>query len=348
MSNFISIKNLYKIFGKNSYDTLQYVKKGMSKDELLEKENCVLGLNNINLNIPKGKIQVVMGLSGSGKSTLIRHLNRLIEPTSGKIMINKKDVLSLTQDELLKFRQKNMSMVFQKFALFPHKTIIQNIGYGLTIQSYPKKLWNEKTSKWIERVGLEGYEDHYPSQLSGGMQQRVGLARALATDAEILLMDEAFSALDPLIRSDMQDILLDLQSELSKTIVFITHDLDEALKIGDNIAILRDGKIIQASNPQNIILHPADDYVKDFIKDINRARVIKVNSIMNKNKIVTTKNISVNENMILENVLQKFVNKPSSTILVKDKNNKIVGNITIRDILNSIQKPTSKNNSKYT
>ena len=306
MSNFISIKNLYKIFGKNSYDTLQYVKKGMSKDELLEKENCVLGLNNINLNIPKGKIQVVMGLSGSGKSTLIRHLNRLIEPTSGKIMINKKDVLSLTQDELLKFRQKNMSMVFQKFALFPHKTIIQNIGYGLTIQSYPKKLWNEKTSKWIERVGLEGYEDHYPSQLSGGMQQRVGLARALATDAEILLMDEAFSALDPLIRSDMQDILLDLQSELSKTIVFITHDLDEALKIGDNIAILRDGKIIQASNPQNIILHPADDYVKDFIKDINRARVIKVNSIMNKNKIITTKNISVNENMILENVLQKF------------------------------------------
>ena len=348
MSNFISIKNLYKIFGKNSYDTLQYVKKGMSKDELLEKENCVLGLNNINLNIPKGKIQVVMGLSGSGKSTLIRHLNRLIEPTSGKIIINKKDVLSLTQDELLKFRQKNMSMVFQKFALFPHKTIIQNIGYGLTIQSYPKKLWNEKTSKWIERVGLEGYEDHYPSQLSGGMQQRVGLARALATDAEILLMDEAFSALDPLIRSDMQDILLDLQSELSKTIVFITHDLDEALKIGDNIAILRDGKIIQASNPQNIILHPADDYVKDFIKDINRARVIKVNSIMNKNKIITTKNISVNENMILENVLQKFVNKPSSTILVKDKNNKIVGNITIRDILNSIQKPTSKNNSKYT
>ena len=180
------------------------------------------------------------------------------------------------------------------------------------------------------------------------MQQRVGLARALATDAEILLMDEAFSALDPLIRSDMQDILLDLQSELSKTIVFITHDLDEALKIGDNFAILRDGKIIQACNPQNIILHPADDYVKDFIKDINRARVIKVNSIMNKNKIVTTKNISVNENKILENVLQKFVNKPSSTILVKDKNNKIVGNITIRDILNSIQKPTSKNNSKYT
>ena len=268
MSNLIEIKNLFKIFGNNEIGSLNLVKKGMGKDELLEKTNSVLGLNNINLKIPKGKILVVMGLSGSGKSTLIRHLNRLIEPTFGKIIIDKVDVLSLFQKELLNFRQKNMSMVFQRFALFPHKTIIENIGYGLAIQSMSKAVWIEKALKWLKRVGLEGYEEYYPNQLSGGMQQRVGLARALATDAEILLMDEAFSALDPLIRSDMQTILLDLQNELHKTIVFITHDLDEALKIGDRIAILRDGLIVQDSNPQDIILNPADKYVSDFIKDM--------------------------------------------------------------------------------
>ena len=345
MTNLIEIKNLYKIFGNNEIEALELVKKGMGKDELLEKTNTVLGLNNINLKIPKGKIQVVMGLSGSGKSTLIRHLNRLIEPTFGKIMIDKKNVLSLTQKELLSFRQKNMSMVFQKFALFPHKTIIENIGYGLVIQSMSKDLWIEKASKWLKRVGLEGYEDYYPNQLSGGMQQRVGLARALATDAEILLMDEAFSALDPLIRADMQNILLDLQNELHKTIVFITHDLDEALKIGDRIAILRDGLIVQDSDPQEIILKPADKYVSDFIKDINRARVIKAKSIMTKSTSKIKDAVSINHNMVLEDVLQEITKNPGAIISVTNDSKKIIGKISIEELLNGIKRPVSKTNN---
>tara|TARA_B100000579_G_scaffold114989_2_gene92125 strand:+ start:518 stop:1561 length:1044 start_codon:yes stop_codon:yes gene_type:complete len=342
MSNLIEIRNLYKIFGNNETESLNLVKKGMGKDELLEKTNSVLGLNNINLDIPKAKIQVVMGLSGSGKSTLIRHLNRLIEPTFGEILIDKKDVLSLSQKELLLFRQKNMSMVFQKFALFPHKTIIDNIGYGLAIQSLSKDAWVEKAFKWLKRVGLEGYEEYFPSQLSGGMQQRVGLARALATDAEILLMDEAFSALDPLIRADMQNILLDLQNELHKTIVFITHDLDEALKIGDKIAILRDGLIVQDSDPQDIILNPADEYVSDFIKDINRARVIKAKSIMSKISKPVKGSLSINQNMVLEDILQEITKNPNKDIMVENNQGKTIGKISIKELLNGIKRPNTK------
>ena len=342
MSNLIEIRNLYKIFGDNETEALSLVKKGMGKDELLEKTNSVLGLNNVNLDIAKAKIQVVMGLSGSGKSTLIRHLNRLIEPTFGKILIDKKDVLSLSKKELLLFRQKNMSMVFQKFALFPHKTIIDNIGYGLAIQSLSKDVQIEKASKWLKRVGLEGYEEYFPSQLSGGMQQRVGLARALATDAEILLMDEAFSALDPLIRADMQNILLDLQNELHKTIVFITHDLDEALKIGDKIAILRDGLIVQDSDPQDIILNPADEYVSDFIKDINRARVIKAKSIMSKISKTVKGSLSINQNMVLEDILQEITKNPNKDIMVENNQGKTIGKISIKELLNGIKRPATK------
>ena len=342
MSNLIEIRNLYKIFGDNETEALSLVKKGMGKDELLEKTNSVLGLNNVNLDIAKAKIQVVMGLSGSGKSTLIRHLNRLIEPTFGKILIDKKDVLSLSKKELLLFRQKNMSMVFQKFALFPHKTIIDNIGYGLAIQSFSKDAQIEKASKWLKRVGLEGYEEYFPSQLSGGMQQRVGLARALATDAEILLMDEAFSALDPLIRADMQNILLDLQNELHKTIVFITHDLDEALKIGDKIAILRDGLIVQDSDPQDIILNPADEYVSDFIKDINRARVIKAKSIMSKISKTVKGSLSINQNMVLEDILQEITKNPNKDIMVENNQGKTIGKISIKELLNGIKRPDTK------
>jgi len=342
MSNLIEIRNLYKIFGDNETEALSLVKKGMGKDELLEKTNSVLGLNNVNLDIAKAKIQVVMGLSGSGKSTLIRHLNRLIEPTFGKILIDKKDVLSLSKKELLLFRQKNMSMVFQKFALFPHKTIIDNIGYGLAIQSLSKDAQIEKASKWLKRVGLEGYEEYFPSQLSGGMQQRVGLARALATDAEILLMDEAFSALDPLIRADMQNILLDLQNELHKTIVFITHDLDEALKIGDKIAILRDGLIVQDSDPQDIILNPADEYVSDFIKDINRARVIKAKSIMSKISKPVKGSLSINQNMVLEDILQEITKNPNKDIMVENNQGKTIGKISIKELLNGIKRPDTK------
>jgi len=337
----IKINQLYKIFGDGQEDALELVKNGVGKEELLEKSNCVLGLNNINLNIEKAKIQVVMGLSGSGKSTLIRHLNRLIEPTSGEIYVNGTNILELSDKELVQFRQNNMSMVFQKFALFPHKTVLQNVGYGLVVQKIPKDEWIEKATKWINRVGLEGYEAYYPGQLSGGMQQRVGLARALATDAEILLMDEAFSALDPLIRSEMQNILLDLQNELHKTIIFITHDLDEALKIGDRIAILRDGSMIQDSDPQEIIMNPADDYVSDFIKDINRARVIQAKSIMTPTKTKSSGPI-VQENIVLEDILQIMSDDPSKPVTIKDSKGNIIGKIEMGNLIEGMKRPKSQ------
>mgnify|MGYP003312028268 FL=1 len=337
----IKVNQLYKIFGDNSNEALDLVKDGMGKDELLEKCNCVLGLNNINLDISKAKIQVVMGLSGSGKSTLIRHLNRLIEPTSGEILVNEQDILSLSQKELVQFRQNNMSMVFQKFALFPHKTVLQNVGYGLAIQNIPVDEWDARAKKWISRVGLDGYETYYPGQLSGGMQQRVGLARALATDAEILLMDEAFSALDPLIRSEMQNILLDLQSELHKTIIFITHDLDEALKIGDRIAILRDGSMVQDSDPQKIIMKPADDYVSDFIKDINRARVIQAKSIMTPSKSKSS-GATVKEDMVLEDILQIMSDAPSKPVTIEDTKGNITGKIEMVNLIEGMKRPESQ------
>lgn len=337
----IKINQLYKIFGDGQEDALELVKNGIGKEELLDKSNCVLGLNNINLNIKKAKIQVVMGLSGSGKSTLIRHLNRLIEPTSGEILVNDTDILKLNAKELVQFRQNNMSMVFQKFALFPHKTIIQNVGYGLAVQNIPKDEWIEKATKWINRVGLEGYETYYPGQLSGGMQQRVGLARALATDAEILLMDEAFSALDPLIRSEMQNILLDLQSELHKTIIFITHDLDEALKIGDRIAILRDGSMVQDSDPQEIIMNPADDYVSDFIKDINRARVIQAKSIMTHTKTKSSGPV-VQENLVLEDILQIMSDDPSKPVTIENSKGNITGKIEMANLIEGMKRPKSQ------
>ena len=340
MNNFIKIKNLYKIFGNNTTEALNLVKTGISKEELLEKTNCVLGLNNINLDIPKSKIHVIMGLSGSGKSTLIRHLNRLIEPTFGEITINGVNVLELNNKDLLEYRQKNMSMVFQKFALFPHKTILENISYGLMVQNISEQIYKEKSQFWLKRVGLEGYDNYYPNQLSVGMQQRVGLARALATDAEILLMDEAFSALDPLIRAEMQDVLIDLQLELKKTIVFITHDLDEALKIGERISILRDGFVVQDDNPQNIILNPSDDYVSDFIKDINRSRVIKAKSIMTKSVSITKENVPIiDSEMVLEEVLQEITKTKNYFVLVKDKKDKIIGRITLNELLTGIQRP---------
>ena len=347
MNNFIKIKNLYKIFGNNTTEALNLVKTGISKEELLEKTNCVLGLNNINLDIPKGKIHVIMGLSGSGKSTLIRHLNRLIEPTFGEITIDGVNVLELSNKNLLEYRQKNMSMVFQKFALFPHKTILENISYGLMVQNISEQIYKEKSQFWLKRVGLEGYDHYYPNQLSGGMQQRVGLARALATDAEILLMDEAFSALDPLIRAEMQDVLIDLQLELKKTIVFITHDLDEALKIGERISILRDGSIVQDDNPQKIILNPSDKYVSDFIKDINRSRVIKAKSIMTKSISIKKEAVPIiDTEMVLEEVLQEITKTKYYFVYVKDNKNKIIGKITLKQLLSGIQRPRQEN-KKY-
>ncbi len=276
----IEIRNLFKIFGPRGADFIEALNQGMTKQELNDKHRRVLGPRDINISIPAGGIQVVMGLSGSGKSTLIRHINRLIEPTAGEILIEGEDVVKMSPAALRAFRMHKTAMVFQKFALLPHRTVIDNVGYGLEIQGADTATRNKTSMRWIERVGLLGFETKYPAQLSGGMQQRVGLARALANDAPILLMDEAYSALDPLIRYDMQTVLLDLQKEVRKTIVFITHDLEEALRIGDRIALLRDGSVIQQGTGQDIVLSPADDYVANFVQHVDRGKVLRVGSVM--------------------------------------------------------------------
>lgn len=276
----VSIRNLYKIFGPDPSAALQHVHDGASKADLLSEHGHVLGLRDINVDILVGNITVVMGLSGSGKSTLIRHLNRLIEPTAGQIEVDGDDVLAYDEEQLRNLRRQVMSMVFQKFALLPHKTVLENAGTTLKVRGVSKKEYLIEADKWVKRVGLEGFGNHYPHQLSGGMQQRVGIARALTSNSPIMLMDEAFSALDPLIRTDMQDLLLELQKELNKTILFITHDLDEALKLADHLVILKDGFVVQQGEPQHILLYPNDPYIEDFVSDINRARVLRVRSIM--------------------------------------------------------------------
>ena len=276
----IDIRGLCKVFGGAAETVMPLVREGIGKQELLDRHNCVLALRDINLAIPAESIQVVMGLSGSGKSTLIRHINRLIELTYGDIIVDGQSVSGMDASALRAFRRNTASMVFQGFALMPHRTVRENIGYGLKVRGLDRDEIDTRVSHWIDRIGLDGFADRFPTELSGGMQQRVGLGRALATDPDILLMDEAFSALDPVIRVEMQNILLELQAELRKTIMFITHDLDEALRIGDDIAILRDGEIVQQGAPQDIVLAPADDYIAEFVKDINRGRVIQVGRVM--------------------------------------------------------------------
>ncbi len=270
----IRVENLYKVFGSDPRSIMPLVREGRSKDEILAETGHTVGLRDINLEIEKGQIFVIMGLSGSGKSTLVRHLNRLIDPTEGAIYVGGIDVMNLSQTELEEFRRHRMSMVFQHFGLLPHRTVLENVAFGLSIQKVAKAEREEKAREWLRSVGLDGYEDQFPSQLSGGQQQRVGLARALCTDPEILLMDEPFSSLDRLIRSGMQDLLVELQDKLHKTIVFITHDLDEALHLGHQIAILKDGMLSQVGRPEEILRNPADDYVEAFVRDVNRARAL--------------------------------------------------------------------------
>ena len=332
----VAIRDLYKIFGPNAAAMAEHVEAGMSKDDLLERHGHVLGLKDINLDVEARHIQVVMGLSGSGKSTLIRHINRLIEPTAGEVLVDGVDVLGMSPPELRDFRRSKASMVFQRFALLPHRTVVDNVAYGLHIQGVDKADVAERSQRWIDRVGLSGYEDYYTAQLSGGMQQRVGLARALATDAEILLMDEPFSALDPLIRTDMQDILLDLQTELHKTIVFITHDLEEALRLGNNIAILRDGEAVQIGTPQDIVLRPADDYVADFIKDINRGRVIEVASIMDAGPANGAPQIDAAT--VLDDALQSLIGSGAEVAAVT-RDGKPVGSVRLERIATALARP---------
>lgn len=279
----VEIRNLYKIFGGDPESVLDDVREeGLGKQDLWERHGYVLGLDNINVEIKEGDITVMMGLSGSGKSTLIRHLNRLIEPTAGEVLVDGENILEYGEERLRRMRREQMSMVFQNFALLPHRTVRDNTAMALSVRGEDRSEYEQEADKWLDRVGLGNNGDQYPSELSGGMQQRVGLARALASNAPIMLMDEAFSALDPLIRTDMQDLLLELQKELSKTVVFISHDLDEALKLADHLVILKDGFVVQQGEPQEILMNPQDDYIVDFISDINRARVLRVRSVMEK------------------------------------------------------------------
>lgn len=331
----VSLRGLYKIFGPDDLSALAHVKDGMSKDDLLIKHSHVLGLQDINVDMQAGEITVVMGLSGSGKSTLIRHLNRLIEPTAGEILIDGLDVTALSDTELRLLRQERMSMVFQKFALLPHRTVKQNASMSLSIRGRDQDAQEEAAAKWLKRVGLDGYENYFPAQLSGGMQQRVGIARALAANTDIMLMDEAFSALDPLIRTDMQDLLLELQQELKKTIVFITHDLDEALKLADHLVILKDGLVVQQGEPQTILLNPADPYIEDFVSDINRARVLRVRSVMKKTK--TTKKLSgdINVGDNLESVIALSDGDTSKIYRVMDGKT-VVGHLDMKDLVKAL------------
>lgn len=264
--NKIEIKNVYKIFGHKTATALAMSQQGKTKQEVQSATDCVIGVHDLSMSIEAGEIFVIMGLSGSGKSTLVRHFNRLIDPTSGQILVDGEDILRYDEKQLEHFRRHKISMVFQSFGLLPHKTVLDNVAYGLKVRGETKEVYQERALHWINTVGLKGYEKSYPHQLSGGMRQRVGLARALATDTDIILLDEAFSALDPLIRAEMQDQLLALQKELHKTLVFITHDLDEAVRIGNRIAILKDGKLIQVGTPQEILNNPADEYVNRFVQ----------------------------------------------------------------------------------
>jgi glycine betaine/proline transport system ATP-binding protein len=274
------IQSLYKIFGNRPKAALSLLEKGRTKDEILEETGQTVGLQAIDLEIFEGEIFVIMGLSGSGKSTLLRCLNRLIPPTSGKILLDGIDIASLDEGGLREVRRKKLGMVFQNFALLPHRNVVENVAFGLEVQEMPEKERLEKARQTLEMVGLSGYEESMPDQLSGGMKQRVGLARALASDPDILLMDEAFSALDPIIRAGMQDELLDLQNALNKTIVFVTHDLDEALKIGNRIALMKDGRIIQVGTPEEILTAPADEYVARFVAGVDMTRVLTAEGVM--------------------------------------------------------------------
>jgi len=276
----VSCRGVWKVYGPNAAKIIGSPDADLPRAELLEKTGCVAAVRDVSFDVGAGEVFVVMGLSGSGKSTLVRMINRLHDPTAGQILIDGEDVLKLSAERLRELRRRKISMVFQHFGLFPHRRIVDNVSYGLEVQGMDKAKRTEKAREVIDVVGLGGWSDHYPEELSGGMQQRVGLARALATDPEIMLFDEPFSALDPLIRRDMQDEVVRLQRDLRKTMIFITHDLMEALKLGDRIAIMKDGHFVQVGAPEEIVAHPADDYVADFTKDVPRAHVITARSIM--------------------------------------------------------------------
>lgn len=328
----IEVKNLTKIFGRKTKEALSLLDEGGSKEEILNKTGCTVAVNKATFSVEQGEFFVIMGLSGSGKSTLIRLINRLIEPTEGKIFIEGKDISNLDKQALRKVRREKLSMVFQRFALFPHRTILENAEFGLEIQKMDKAERRKKATEALEMVGLGDYLDQYPDQLSGGMQQRVGLARALTNDPEVLLMDEAFSALDPLIRKDMQDELIDLQAKMKKTIIFITHDLDEALRLGDRIALMRDGSIVQVGTPEEILVKPANDYVERFVEDVDRSKVLTAKHVMKRPETV---NIERHGPRV---ALERMRAEGLSSILVVDNNRHLAGYVTADDVLDAKRK----------
>ena len=333
----IRMRGVTKIFGKDPQAALSLLQSGKSKAEVQSETDHVVGLDNVSLDIERGQIFVVMGLSGSGKSTLIRHVNRLIEPTAGEIFVNDQDVLKMSLDELRTYRRTQVAMVFQKFGLLPHRSVIDNVAYGLEVRGVAKKERLERAAQWIETVGLSGYENSQPRQLSGGQQQRVGLARALSMDTDIILMDEAFSALDPLIRSGMQDQLIELQKTLNKTILFITHDFDEALKIGNRIAVLKDGALQQEGKPEDIVLKPANEHIEEFVREVNKARAIHVRSIMERGATEPCE-LSVSADARCEDVLPLFAEHQWVGVL--DANGTQVGRVTAKQVIKALARYT--------
>lgn len=332
----IVVKDTTKIFGKSSGRAVQMLKDGKSKSEILKATGATVGVNQVSFDVNEGEIFVIMGLSGSGKSTLVRLLNRLIDPTSGQILLDGKDIVQMNKEQLRDVRRKKIGMVFQNFALFPHKTIVENTEYGLEIQGVSKKERNDKAIESLKLVGLAGYEDQYPKQLSGGMQQRVGLARALANNPDILLMDEAFSALDPLIRKDMQNELLQLHHDMQKTIIFITHDLDEALRIGDRIALMKDGEIVQIGSPEEILMSPSNEYVERFVEDVDLSKVLTAGHIMKK---ADTVKVDRGPRVALRLMKQLGI----SSIYVVDNANRLLGAVTAQDTVEAIESEKTLN-----
>ncbi|NYF25309.1 glycine betaine/L-proline ABC transporter ATP-binding protein [Sporosarcina sp. JAI121] len=320
----IEVINTTKIFGKNAKRASQLLSEGKTKKEILKATGATVGVKNASFDVYEGEIFVIMGLSGSGKSTLVRLLNRLIDPTMGNILLDGEDIVKMNKEQLRNVRRKKIGMVFQNFALFPHKTILENTEYGLEIQGVAKAERQAKAKESLGLVGLAGYEDQYPSQLSGGMQQRVGLARALANGPDVLLMDEAFSALDPLIRKDMQDELLQLHNDMGKTIIFITHDLDEALRIGDRIALMKDGEIVQVGTPEEILMSPSNEYVERFVEDVDLAKVLTAGHIMKK---ADTVQVDRGPRVALRMMKRLGI----SSIYVVDKANRLLGAVTAQE-----------------
>ncbi|SHE35743.1 glycine betaine/proline transport system ATP-binding protein [Seinonella peptonophila] len=318
----IEVRNVTKIFGRTSKKALKLLINGVDKKQIYKKTGLTVGVNQVSFDVETGEIFVIMGLSGSGKSTLLRMLNRLIEPTVGQIFIDGEDIVQMPITQLRHIRRKKLAMVFQHFALFPHRTVRENVEYGLEIQGVEIEQRKNKALEVLQLVGLDGWGERYPDELSGGMQQRVGLARALANDPDILMMDEAFSALDPLIRKEMQDELLELQRSLQRTIIFITHDLDEALRIGDRIALMRDGSIVQIGTPEEILTNPADEYVKKFVEDVNLTDILTIESIMRKGETVLIGREGCRV------ALKKMREKGIPTLVAIDRDKKVQGLLT--------------------